>query len=147
MAKEAIRKFFNEEQEAEIVAAIRAAELNTSGEIRVHIEERCKKDGFKRATEIFGNLAMHKTELRNGVLFYIATLDHKFAIVGDEGINKKVPAHFWEEIRDQMQSAFKQGDFVGGLTVGIAQSGKALKEYFPYDKDDTNELSNEISTS
>ena len=115
--------------------------------IRVHIEERCKTDAIERATQVFGELEMHKTELRNGVLFYLATLDHKFAIVGDEGIDTKIPANFWEEIRDEMQTAFKMGDFVGGLSAGIARSGKALKEYFPYADDDTNELSDEISTS
>ncbi len=147
MAKEAIRKFFNDAEEQQIIAAIREAEFNTSGEIRIHIEERCKEDALKRATELFGLLEMHKTDLRNGVLFYLATLDHKFAIVGDEGINNKVPTHFWEEIRDEMTSAFKNGDFVGGLSVGIARSGMALKEYFPFEDADKNELSDEISTS
>lgn len=147
MAKEAIRKFFNEAEEQQIIAAIRAAEYHTSGEIRIHIEEHCPNDGLERATELFGLLEMHKTDLRNGVLFYLATVDHKFAILGDEGINKKVPPHFWEEIRDEMTAAFKQGDFVGGLSVGIARSGKALKEFFPYEDADKNELSDEISSS
>lgn len=147
MPKEAIRKFFSEAEEAKIIEAIRLAELATSGEIRVHIEEKCKESAFDRATEVFGNLEMHETELRNGVLFYLATADHKFAIIGDEGINAKVPAGFWDDIRDEMQTAFKSGDFVGGLSKGIALSGKALKEFFPYTDDDINELSDEISTS
>jgi len=146
MSEKKIRKFFTTEEEAQIIDAIHQAELDTSGEIRVHIEEHCKAVAFDRGTEVFGTLEMHKTALRNGVLFYIATEDHKFAIVGDKGINAKVPAGFWDNIRDEMQAAFKRGDFVGGLSVGIAKSGNVLKEFFPYEEDDTNELPNEIST-
>ena len=87
MAKEAIRKFFTEPQEEQIINAIRQAELNTSGEIRVHIEENCKGDAVDRATQVFGELSMHETELRNGILFYIATEAHKFSVIGDQGIH------------------------------------------------------------
>ncbi len=145
--KEAIREFFTQEQEAEIVAAIQAAERNTSGEIRVHVEAHCKGDAFKRGLQVFKQLHMHETQLRNGVLFYLATKDHKFAIIGDEGINAKVPTGFWNEIRDTMQSAFKKGQFTAGLCAGIAASGNALKAYFPYnEEDDVNELPDSIST-
>jgi len=147
MSDKTIRKFFTEAEEAQIVEAIRKAELATSGEIRVHIEETCSENAFERGTEVFGMLKMHKTELHNGVLFYLATKDKKFAIIGDEGINSKVPAGFWDEIRDDMQAAFKNRDFVGGLSKGIGRSGKALLEFFPYQDGDVNELSDEISTS
>lgn len=147
MAKEAIRKFFSEEQEKQIIDAIREAELNTSGEIRVHIDEYCKTDSFKRATEVFNNLKMHKTELRNGILFYIATEDHKFAVVGDLGIHKHVSDQFWNNIRDEVQADFRQSQFSAGLAKGIAHCGQALKEHFPYSEDDINELPDEISTS
>jgi uncharacterized membrane protein len=145
--KEAIRRFFTAEEEESIVAAIREAEKNTSGEIRVHIEEHCKTDAFKRATQVFHKLRMDATKLHNGVLIYLATEDHKFAIAGDSGIHKKVPAGYWESIRDAMQEKFRHGQFTLGLSEGIAATGVMLKEFYPYQKDDTNELPDGISTS
>lgn len=143
----AVRKFFTPDQEAQIVAAIREAELNTSGEIRVHMDEKCSGDAFERATKVFHQLKMDATQLQNGILFYLASKDHKFAIIGDKGINEKVPDDFWDHIRDEMQAAFKAGNFTEGLCSGIAATGHALKEFFPYADDDINELPDSISTS
>ncbi len=143
MAKE----FFNEAQQKSIVSAIKSAELNTSGEIQVHIENTCKKDVMDRATEVFASLNMHKTKLRNGVLFYLAIKDKKFAIIGDAGINSAVPENFWTSIKDQMQTEFKQGKFTEGLCDGILKAGDQLKSHFPYQSDDVNELPDDISFS
>ena len=140
-----VRKYFSEENKLQITNAIRAAELNTSGEIRVHIEKRCKDDVLDRAAYLFAKLEMHKTELRNGVLFYLAVEDRKFAILGDAGINQKVPENFWEEIKEGMASDFKEGNFTKSLSEGIIKAGEQLKKHFPYQQDDVNELSNEIS--
>ena len=140
-----IESFFTEAQKASIVAAIKEAEKNTSGEIRVHIESKCKEDVMDHAAFIFEQLEMHKTELRNGVLFYLAVADHKFAILGDGGINAKVPEGFWDEIKEHMLGKFKQGAFADGLADGIRKAGEQLKAHFPYQSDDVNELSDEIS--
>jgi len=140
-----VRKYFSEGDKLQIKNAIRAAELNTSGEVRVHIEKHCKEDVLDRAAYIFEKLEMHKTELRNGVLFYLAIEDHKFAILGDAGINQKVPENFWEEIKENMLNQFEEGNFTKGLSEGIMEAGNQLKAHFPYQKDDVNELSNEIS--
>ncbi len=140
-----VRKYFSEGDKLQIKNAIRAAELNTSGEVRVHIEKHCKEDVLDRAAYIFEKLEMHKTELRNGVLFYLAIEDHKFAILGDAGINQKVPENFWEEIKENMLNQFKEGNFTKGLSEGIMEAGNQLKAHLPYQKDDVNELSNEIS--
>jgi uncharacterized membrane protein len=139
------KDFFSEEDKKRIVSAIKAAELNTSGEIRVHLEARCKEDVLDRAAYLFEKLQMHKTELRNGVLFYLAYADRKFAILGDGGINEKVPDDFWDEIKARAIEAFKEGDFVNGLCQGIELCGQQLKAHFPYQSDDVNELSDEIS--
>lgn len=136
---------FTEVQKQQIVEAIKAAELNTSGEIRVHIENNCKEDVLDRAAAIFEKLGMHKTELRNGVLFYIAIKDHKFAIIGDAGINAKVTDDFWDEIKEKMLIHLKNNDVVTALTSGLSMSGNVLKKYFPYQADDVNELSDDIS--
>lgn len=140
-----IHKYFTEENKLEITNAIRVAETNTSGEIRVHIEKHCKGDVLDRAAYIFEKLEMHKTELRNGVLFYLALEDRKFAILGDAGINQKVPEDFWETTKETVIGKLKEGLYAEGLANGIIMAGEQLKAHFPYQKDDVNELSDEIS--
>ncbi|MGE0018192.1 MAG: TPM domain-containing protein [Draconibacterium sp.] len=140
-----VQKYFTEENKLQIANAIRAAETNTSGEIRVHIEKHCREEVLDRAAFWFEKLEMHKTELRNGVLFYLAIEDHKFAILGDAGINQKVPADFWNETKEIVISKLKDGAFADGLAAGIIRAGEQLKAHFPYKTGDVNELSNDIS--
>ncbi len=137
--------FFTANDRNQIVNAIKEAELNTSGEIRVHIDKKCEEDVLDRAAYWFEKLQMHKTELRNGVLFYLAYADRKFAILGDAGINQKVEDNFWEQIKETMLKHFKDGNFTQGLSEGILMSGEQLKKHFPYQSDDVNELPDEIS--
>jgi uncharacterized membrane protein len=137
--------FFTKEEQQNIVAAIKEAELNTSGEIRVHIENHCKKESLERAAELFYELKMDHTAARNGILFYLAVKDRKFAVIGDEGINKNVEHDFWNEIKDEMTTHFKEKQFAEGLITGILKCGEKLKKHFPYQDDDVNELSDEIS--
>lgn len=139
-------KLFSSEQKAEIVAAIKAAETQTSGEIQVHIESTCKGAVLDRAAKVFETLKMYQTKDRNGVLVYLAVEDHKFAILGDSGINSVVPSDFWESTKDLMASHFRQGKFTEGLIEGIHHAGDQLKIHFPFDHlNDQNELSNEVS--
>ena len=139
------RQILNNEEDHRVVQAIRQAELNTSGEIKVHIENRCKGDVEERSLVVFDHLKMNETQQRNGVLIYLAVKDHKFAILGDEGINNVVEPDFWNDIRDLMATAFKEGLFADGLEQGIARCGEKLKTYFPYQSDDINEIPDEIS--
>lgn len=139
------KELFTEELQQKVVQAIEQAELNTSGEVRVHVDDHCKGNVLDRAAYIFEKLEMQKTELRNGVLFYLAVTDRKFAILGDAGINQKVPSNFWDEIKNNVIAHFKEGDFAGGLSEGIIKAGEQLKAHFPYQEDDVNELANEIS--
>jgi uncharacterized membrane protein len=138
-------KFFTEEEKESIKEAIAEAELNTSGEIRVHIEGVCADNVLDRAAYVFEKLAMHNTEQRNGVLFYLAVNDRKFAILGDAGINKVTPANFWENIKETMSGYFEENKFAEGLISGIKMAGEKLKTHFPYKKDDINELPDDIS--
>lgn len=140
-----VQGYFSEENKLEITNAIRVAETNTSGEIRVHIEKHCKDDVLDRAAYIFDKLEMQKTELRNGVLFYLAVSDKKFAILGDAGINQNVPENFWEETKELVIDKLRQGLHAEGIAEGILKAGEQLKEHFPYQEDDVNELSDEIS--
>jgi uncharacterized membrane protein len=137
--------FFTKEQQAQILVSVKEAEKATSGEIRVHIETKCSGEVLDRAAWIFKKLAMHNTAERNGVLFYLAVSDKKFALIGDAGINAKVPAGFWDETKELLQKNFREGKFTEGLSEGILLAGKQLKTHFPYSKDDVNELSDEIS--
>lgn len=138
--------FLTKAEEQEIVQAIVEAEKNTSGEIRVHIEENNTKPPVERAQEVFHILKMDATELKNGVLFYICMQTKSFAIIGDQGIDKLVEDDFWDCTKDLVISHFKKGEFKIGLINGILRAGERLKKYFPYDhENDTNELSNEIS--
>lgn len=135
------------EDEVQIVNAIKEAETNTSGEIRVHIENTCELDTLDRATQVFAYLHMHQTKQRNGVLFYVAIKSHKFAVLGDAGINAVVPPNFWNEITNLVIGYFKEEKYAEGLSKGVLMAGEQLKAYFPYagDKSDINELDNDIS--
>lgn len=140
-----VEDFLTVEEEQAIIKAIKAAEINTSGEIRVHIEKTTEKPPMDKALEVFYQLEMEKTEQRNGVLFYIAVESKKFAILGDDGINSKVPDNFWDEEKELVLNHFAKGEFTTGLELAIVKVGEKLKEFFPYQSDDTNELSDEIS--
>ncbi len=137
--------FFTQQQQEAIRQAIMNAELDTSGEIRVHIENTCKDDVLDRALAVFNKLGMEKTASRNGVLIYLAVKNRKFAIIGDEGIHAAVTEAFWDSIRNRMLNHFREDRFTEGLIEAITETGKQLKSYFPHQTDDVNELSDEIS--
>jgi len=139
--------FLTDSDEKEIVNAILLAEKNTSGEVRVHMEQHTDEDHFEHAQKVFYQINMHKTLLRNGVLIYIAIKDHKFTILGDEGINNVVAEDFWNTTKDKMQRLFREGNFKEAIIVGVTEIGEQLKEFFPYQSDDVDELPNEISKS
>lgn len=136
---------FTDSEEEKIRKAIEAAEKNTSGEIRISVEKRCKMDPLDRAANYFKKIGMDKTALRNGVLIYIAVEDHKFAIIGDSGINQAVPDDFWDTTKEAMLTQFKSGQLVDGLVTGISMAGEKLKQFFPLLDGDKNELSDDIS--
>jgi len=139
------KDLFTEEQLEDLKLVIKNAELDTSGEIRLHIEDKCNGEVMDRAAFIFDKLEMHKTDLRNGVLFYLAIKNRKFAIIGDIGINKLVPGNFWENIKINMLNKFRENQFLEGLSEGIQKAGEQLKKHFPHQVGDINELSDEIS--
>ena len=140
-----VEAFLTPEEEQEIISAIRTAEKNTSGEIRIHIEASSEKAHYERALEVFQLLEMHKTKDANGVLIYVAVKDHQFVICGDKGINDVVPENFWDATKDIIQNQFKKGNFKQGIVDGILKAGAELQSHFPWQTDDENELSNEIS--
>lgn len=140
-----VEDFLTQSEEQAVIEAIRLAELNTSGEIRVHIEKTSNGDATNRALEVFYMLKMDNTKLQNAVLIYVAVDDKTFVIYGDKGINEVVAKNFWDSTKNVIQMHFKTGNFKQGLIDGILKSGEQLKTFFPYLDSDTNELSNEIS--
>lgn len=138
-------KLFNTEEEERLTHAINLAENRTSGEIRLCVEKKCAGDVIEQATKRFKQLDMHKTALKNGILIFLALDDHKFAIIGDAGIDQKVPENFWQETKDLMVDYFKKDLYVDGLVAGIDRAGKQLKTFFPRSDDDINELPDDIA--
>lgn len=138
------KDIFNSDEQHAISHAVGLAENRTSGEIRVCVERSTKDNAINRATYYFNKLGMHQTSLKNGVLIYLAVDDRKFAIIGDEAINKKVPENFWEETKNVMTTYFAKGKIVEGIVKGIHVAGEQLKHYFPVADDDINELPNEV---
>jgi uncharacterized membrane protein len=136
---------FSEKEQELISNAVESAERFTSGEIRICVEKTCSEPVLDRAANYFKKLGMDKTAQRNGVLIYIATEDHQFAIIGDAGINKLVPHDFWNSTKDTMLAYFKEGDLTAGIVAGIKIAGEQLKTYFPHLNGDVNELPNEVS--
>ncbi len=135
---------FTEEEQEMVTTAIADAEKLTSGEIRVAIEKHCPEEAYDRAVSYFYELNMEKTTQHNGVLIYLAHEDHKFAIIGDRGINKVVPEDFWETTQVAMKAHFASGNYASGIIAGVRLAGEKLAMYFPYDNDDVNELPNDI---
>jgi uncharacterized membrane protein len=144
---ETSKDFFSEQDKETIIASIRDAEKETSGEIRLHVENRCPRDPVHRAKELFQKLDMHKTEKRNGVLVYISVEDHNVAIWGDEGINFHVGQAFWDDEVQVITNHFKNGKYAEGVSKAILQVGENLKKYFPYHNEDKNELTDDISVN
>ena len=128
-----------------IIDAIAAAEKRTSGEIRVHVQPKAHGEIRKVGERTFERLGMTKTELRNGVLLFIACEEQRFVILGDRGLDEKVPAGFWDEIAAKLTIRFQEGQFTDGIVEAIHSAGEELRHYFPRAESDINELSNDIN--
>ena len=139
------RDFLTKEERLRVETAIGAAERNTSGEIRIHIERKCTSDPRERALRSFHFLGMTGTAARNGVLIYVACESRKFAVIGDKGINETVPTGFWKDVCAVLGEAFAAGRAAEGLERAVMLVGEKLKAFFPYQEDDINELPDEIS--
>ncbi len=140
------KTFLSDVEKDAVVAAIREAELHTSGEIRVHIDDRCDQDAYDRALKVFQSLKMYKTPFRNAVLLYIAVKDKKFAIIGDEAIHMKVHPDFWNGLLQELKENFSNEHFMEGITRCVHTIGTTLSTHFPdIDQLDRNELPNDLS--
>lgn len=140
-----LKGFFTPDDERLILSAILDAESRTSGEIRLRIERKAGKDPMALARKAFESLGMRNTALHNGTLFVLFLEDRKFVILGDDGINKKVPSGFWNKVKDTAQERFRKGLFTEGLVEGVKEIGEQLATFFPHKKKDRNELPDAIS--
>ena len=137
--------FLSHREQKVVLEAIREAEKDCSGEIRVHIARKADKTALEEAKAVFIQLGMEKTKLRNGVLLYFAIENRAFAILGDSGIDAKMGQALWDETAKVMSEHFRSGDFAGGLSYCIRRIGEILKTHFPYQSDDVNELPDDLS--
>jgi len=140
------KEFFTDEEKQSIIDAVRNAEQRTSGEVRVFVESRCRYvNAIDRAVEIFENLQMQKTELRNATLVYVAVKDKQLAVFGDEGIHQKVGDEYWANEVVKMIHAFNRDNIAEGISRCVLNIGEALATHFPYDRStDKNELPDDI---
>ncbi len=138
-------KFFTKDEQQQIIDKIREVEKRTSGEIRVHLARNAGDLIFREAVRVFQRLGMQDTKARNGVLIYMAPKDHRFAIVGDKGIDAVLPEHFWKDVVEEAEGQFRQGKFLEGVCGAIDRIGEHLKAHFPYEEGDVNELPDELS--
>ena len=140
-----LKGFFTPDDERRILSAIRDAESRTSGEIRVRIERKAGNDPMALTRKAFESIGMRNTALHNGILFVLFLEDKKFAILGDDGINKKVPDGFWNKVKNTVQEHFRKGLFTEGLVEGVKEIGEQLATFFPHQRQDRNELPDVIS--
>lgn len=140
------KDFFSAHEQQAIIDAIKTAEKQTSGEVRVYVESRCRfVDPLDRAAEIFFGLRMEETAERNGVLVYVAIRDRQLAIFGDTGIHLKVGEQFWKQEVAHMIRAFNRDNYSEGIVKVVLDIGEALKQNFPYQGEkDKNELPDDI---
>jgi len=139
--------FFSKKETQAIVAAVEAAELKTSGEIRVHLERKAREPFVEHAQEIFEKIGMTTTKDRNGVLIFIGLASRRFVVLGDRGIHERVPEGFWDEIVSRMGADFHDDRFADGIVQAVHRIGEQLQALFPRQRDDVNELPNAISFS
>jgi len=135
------KDFLGKLEHDRIVQAIREAEKETSGEIRVYVQ-RGKLDGdaLPAAQKKFDQLGMHKTRDRNGVLIYVAPRAHKFAVVGDQAIHEKCGDALWQSVVAKMRDHFKNERFSDAIVDAIRDIGDVLSQHFPRKGDDKNEM-------
>lgn len=141
------RDFLSPQEDRQVIEAIRRFEHRTSGEIRVHLQERGGLDVLAEAAAAFARLRMDQTVQRSGVLFFVLTDERRFAVIGDSGIHERVGADFWDETAAQVRRHFAAGHYAKALIEGIDRAGAALATHFPYREGDVNELPDEISRS
>jgi uncharacterized membrane protein len=139
------RKFLNQLQHDEIIAAIRAAEQKTSGEIRVFVSRKTVTDPIAAAQSEFERLGMTKTRERNGVLIYVAPRSQKFAVIGDEGVHQRCGDEFWQQLAGEMTGHFRKEAFTRGIVLAVNKAGELLARHFPGRPDDRNELPNQVA--
>jgi uncharacterized membrane protein len=138
------RDFLKQLRHSEIVAAIRDAEKQTSGEIRVFISRKPIEDPVPAAQAHFLEMGMQKTRERNGVLIFVAPRAHKFAVVGDVAVHAKCGDDFWAQLANEMSGHFRKSEFTTGIVHGVKKAGELLAKHFPRHPGDTNQLSDEV---
>lgn len=133
---------------AKIEAAIKESESRHYGEIRFVVESGLHLTALlrgttarERAVELFSQLRVWDTEQNSGTLIYLLLADRDIEIIADRGIATHVDTAAWEEICQQMEQRFRQGEFEAGVLEGIRAISELLTQHFPAPPGNINELS------
>jgi uncharacterized membrane protein len=138
------KDFLRNIDRAKVVSAIRAAEKQTSGQIRVFVSRQRHPDTMKSAQRAFARLKMARTGKRNGVLIFLSPETQALAIVGDVAVHKKCGDNFWHGVVEAMETHLRHGEFTAAIVDAIQKVGAVLGEHFPRQPGDRNELPDEI---
>jgi uncharacterized membrane protein len=137
-------QFLTEAETAAVNSAVKEAERRTSAELKVVLARHCWGDLKTKAHKVFRELGLEHTEQRNCVLILLVTTNREFLIYGDEGIHAKVGQSLWDDVQLGMQEAFGRGKLGEGIAFGLRRIGDKLAQYFPHQRNDVDEISNEI---
>jgi uncharacterized membrane protein len=140
-----VDEFLTRAERDRVRDAVRNAEKRTSGEVRVHLDAAIMEGVLDHAAFVFDDLGMKKTKDRNGVLLYVSVPSRKVAVIGDAGIHVKSGQHYWDSVLELVLSHFREGRYCDGLCAGVERIGEQLREHFPYERDDMNELDDDVS--
>jgi putative membrane protein len=97
-----------------------------------------------RALRAFYENGLHRTREETGILIFISTLERKVWILGDRGINGRIPPDFWQALAGELAAGLRAGRAADTLCRVIAGCGSELARHFPRRADDRNELSDEV---
>jgi uncharacterized membrane protein len=133
-----------------VSAAVSRVEARTSGEIRFVIETALELSELwsgitprERALQVFAQLGVWDTELRNGVLIYVLAADRDVEIVADRGAATRISPTEWEGVCRLIESHFREGRFQDGALAGVEAVGGLLEREFPSRSGNRDELPNQ----
>jgi uncharacterized membrane protein len=139
---------FSGDQEAILVRAIQAAEEGNRGEVRVHVEPRCpREDPLDRAAELFAELGMSGTAADTGVLLYVATDDHRCAVVAGQGVLGAEDEGFWQGVADAIANGYGRNDPLAGFEMALLRIGELLRRAAPGKDVRGNELPDRVTST
>lgn len=98
----------------------------------------------ERAVRAFFEKRLYKTKDENGILIFISLFERKVWILGDRGVDRKIPHEIWQTYARELSTGIREGHACAALCAGIGKCGALLAEHFPKVADDLNELPDDL---